>query len=158
MGAFISEVDLDPFVTIEPAKAAAMIEDAEAKALAAAPCLGAPETTLTPAQAALVKAVLRQAIIRWVESGGGSFTQQTAGPYSVSVDTRQSRSGIFWPSEIDQLQAVCGSSGGGKAFSVDMSPVGSAHLPWCSSMFGALYCSCGADIAGQPIYELDGYE
>jgi hypothetical protein len=30
-----------------------------------------------------------------------------------------------------------------------------AHLPWCSSMFGANYCSCGVDIAGEPIFELD---
>ena len=27
------------------------------------------------------------------------------------------------------------------------------HRPWCSLMFGATYCSCGADIAGEPIYE-----
>jgi len=43
----------------------------------------------------------------------------------------------------------------GKAFSVDTAPgLGSAHLPWCSLMLGALYCSCGVDIAGYPIFEL----
>lgn len=41
------------------------------------------------------------------------------------------------------------------AFSIIPSGCGSAHLPWCSLMLGALYCSCGADIAGEPIFELD---
>lgn len=40
------------------------------------------------------------------------------------------------------------------AFSITPSGSYNAHLPWCSSMFGALYCSCGVDIAGYPIFEL----
>jgi hypothetical protein len=44
------------------------------------------------------------------------------------------------------------------AFSITPSRCGSAHLPWCNLAFGALYCSCGADIAGFPIYELAGDE
>lgn len=39
------------------------------------------------------------------------------------------------------------------AFAVDMISVGSSHLPWCALAFGALYCSCGVDIAGTPIFE-----
>lgn len=39
------------------------------------------------------------------------------------------------------------------AFSITPSGSGSYHLPWCSLMLGALYCSCGTDIAGYPIYE-----
>lgn len=39
------------------------------------------------------------------------------------------------------------------AFAVDMLGFANVHLPWCASMFGALYCSCGVDIAGTPIYE-----
>lgn len=39
------------------------------------------------------------------------------------------------------------------AFAFDMVPsVGSIHDLACSLRFGALYCSCGADIAGKPIY------
>lgn len=39
------------------------------------------------------------------------------------------------------------------AFSIDMLPNGSAgHTPWCSFHFGARYCSCGASIAGKPLY------
>lgn len=39
------------------------------------------------------------------------------------------------------------------AFAIDMVPgVGSIHDLACSLRFGAAYCSCGADIAGKPIY------
>lgn len=40
------------------------------------------------------------------------------------------------------------------AFSITPSGCGSDHLPWCALAFGATYCSCGVDIAGEPIYEL----
>lgn len=39
------------------------------------------------------------------------------------------------------------------AYSVDMIGFATMHLPWCSLMFGATYCSCGVDIAGYPIFE-----
>lgn len=39
------------------------------------------------------------------------------------------------------------------AFAIDMVSVGTRHLPWCALAFGALYCSCGVDIAGTPIFE-----
>jgi hypothetical protein len=39
------------------------------------------------------------------------------------------------------------------AFSIRVGPGESAHLPWCSLMLGAAYCSCGVDIAGFPIFE-----
>ena len=41
----------------------------------------------------------------------------------------------------------------GGAFSLDTVGSTDLHLPWCSIYFGADYCSCGADIAGYPIYE-----
>lgn len=40
------------------------------------------------------------------------------------------------------------------AYAIDRVPTGSEHLPWCAASLGALYCSCGADIAGHPIYEV----
>jgi hypothetical protein len=43
------------------------------------------------------------------------------------------------------------------AFVLDMISASSAHLDWCSYSLGALYCSCGVDIAGTPIYELGGW-
>lgn len=46
--------------------------------------------------------------------------------------------------------------GGGaqRAFGVSIAGgVAVVHLPWCNLNFGAVYCSCGADIAGEPIFE-----
>ena len=43
---------------------------------------------------------------------------------------------------------------GGQAFSIGVAPAGATdHLPWCSLWFTGKWCSCGADIAGFPIYE-----
>lgn len=44
----------------------------------------------------------------------------------------------------------------GKAFSIDTAPSfgGGFHADICSLCFGAGYCSCGADIAGFPLYEV----
>ena len=57
--------------------------------------------------------------------------------------------------------------GQGKAFSIDTVSTRTAHMPWCSGLtytdgagnvvYGGAYCTCGADIAGAPIYETDGY-
>lgn len=153
MGRFIAADDLTPFAAIDSAKAEAMIADAEATALLVAPCLYDP--AIIPETRAAVRAILRAAILRWEEAGNGSVSQQTAGPFSQSTDTRQVRKGMFWPSEIEQLQAICQparTSGG--AFSVIPARTTSAHLPWCDLAFGGTGCSCGTAIAGHPIYEL----
>ena len=39
------------------------------------------------------------------------------------------------------------------AFSISIGGATSGHLPWCSIMLGANYCSCGYDIAGFPLFE-----
>jgi len=55
---------------------------------------------------------------------------------------------------LDEWWALLGLVETSGAFSVDMvGSFGSAHLPWCSLMLGATYCSCGVDIAGVPIFE-----
>lgn len=155
--AYISIDDLDPFTTIDAAKAAAMIEDAVAQAVLVAPCLSV-QTDLDDNQQAAVKSVLRAAILRWNEGGTGAFQQQTAGPFTVMTDTRQTRRSLFWPSEIDQLQGICrtvlGSDSG--IFAVDTAPSCSIeHAEVCALFFGATYCSCGAalTLAG-PLWEL----
>lgn len=141
--------DLTPFATIDAAKAQAMIDDAVALAVRVAPCLATDEFTATAA----ARAILRGAILRWNEAGTGAFSQQQVGPFGQSVDTRQQRRGMFWPSEIEQLQGLCDVEEAG-AFALDMSPLSATvHQPWCALYFGALYCSCGADIAGFPLYE-----
>lgn len=43
---------------------------------------------------------------------------------------------------------------GGQAYSVGVGGNDAAqHLPWCSLWFTGKWCSCGADIAGCPIFE-----
>ena len=134
-----------------------MVAGANARAARVAPCLVSEDPVPSPDQIAEARLVLLGAVKRWAEAGSGAFSQQTAGPFSVSTDTRQ-RSGFnLWPSEIADLQEICkDGSEGRQAFSIDTAPslAGANHLPWCSLMMGATYCSCGADIAGEPIYEL----
>lgn len=135
----------------------AMVAAANAKASRVAPCLTSTESSTTGDQLAEARLVLIGAIKRWVEAGTGAFNQQTAGPFSVSMDTRQRTGYNFWPSEITNLQEICKTeSVGREAFSLDTAPSrwSVLHDDACSLMFGATYCSCGADIAGEPIFGL----
>ena len=109
MGTFLNVNDLAPFATIEFAKAEAMIDDAEAMALLAAPCIATEGFAHTTA----VRAILRGAVLRWNESGSGALQSQTAGIFGQTLDTRQERRGMFWPSEIVALQNLCGTTAGG---------------------------------------------
>jgi hypothetical protein len=54
---------------------------------------------------------------------------------------------------LDEWWALLGLVEGSGAFSLDMVASSTVHLAWCSLMLGATYCSCGADIAGYPIFE-----
>lgn len=109
MGTFLDVEDLAPFATIDEAKALAMIEDAEAMALLAAPCIAAEGFAYGTA----VKAILRAAVLRWNDSGSGAMQTQQAGPFAATLDTRQDRRGMFWPSEIVSLQSLCADAQGG---------------------------------------------
>lgn len=161
MGDFIQSGDLAPFATIGEAKVAEMIADAEAQAILTAPCIPglliAPDgetaeaRVLREAKLAAVKSILRAAILRWNEAGSGTGQSVTAGPFG-QVHQFQGRRSMFWPKELEQLQGICKTEDA-KAFSVDTVPCRTAHLPWCSLTFGATYCSCGTDIAGEPIFE-----
>lgn len=141
-----------------------MVAGANAKASRVAPCLTWDGTDVTkPAptadQLAEAKLVLLGAVKRWAEAGAGAYQAQQAGPFGVTMDTRQRTGFNLWPSEIEALHDVCASVDpeSGKAFAVDTAgPCVGQHLPWCSLAFGATYCSCGVDIADEPIYELGG--
>lgn len=106
---FLEPDDLSPFATIDEIKAQAMIDDAEAMAVLAAPCITATDF----AHADAVRAILRGAVLRWNESGTGALQAQTAGPFGQTLDTRQERRGMFWPSEIVALQNLCADAQGG---------------------------------------------
>jgi hypothetical protein len=97
--------------------------------------------------------VVREAVVAHIKKPDDA-TQVT-----ISVDdgssTRAYQSSKGRVSILDEWWALLGltpkSSG---AYSIDMVGSTSAHLPWCALTFGALYCSCGTDIAGHPIYEI----
>lgn len=104
-----------------------MVAGANAQASRVAPCLASTDPAPTADQLAEAKLVLVGAVRRWAESGAGAFTQQTAGPFSVSTDTRQRTGYRFWPSEIEALQDLCkGGDESSGAFSVDTAPC----APW----------------------------
>lgn len=111
----------------------------------------------TPDQLSEAKLVLLGAVKRWIEAGAGAFQAQQAGPFGVTVDTRQRTGFNLWPSEITALQDICtsGTTASGGAFSISPSGSDSVHMPWCSLAFGATYCSCGADLTNYeyPLYE-----
>lgn len=140
--------DLAPFAEIDGQKAEAMITDALALAARVAPCILDEEFEYPDA----AKAIIRGAILRWHEAGTGAFTQSTTGPFSATMDTRQTRRGMFWPSEIGDLQKLCQSSGSSGAFAVDTVGGSAVHDEACSLNFGATYCSCGANLAGFPLW------
>lgn len=155
MGTFLGPEDLAPFAEIESAKATQMIEDAESLAALAASCITEDGFLADAFRTGAVKAILRGAVLRWEEAGSGATQTQVTGPFSETTQ-HQARRGMFWPSEIEQLRNLCLAYRGGAegAFTVDTAPGrGATHLPWCSAMLGALYCSCGVDIAGRPIFE-----
>lgn len=154
MAVFLTPGDLAPFATIDEAKAEEMITDATAMATLAAPCLAA-YSDLDDAQRAAVRAILRGAILRWHEAGSGALAAQQAGPFGMTVDTRQQRRGMFWPSEIEQLQSVCTRTGEGGAFTVDtVATTTVVHADICALRFGGTYCSCGAVLTyNLPLYE-----
>lgn len=132
-----------------------MVDGANARATRVAPCLsGTGDTAPTADQLAEAKLVLVGAIQRWVDAGSGSVQSQTAGPFGMTVDTRQRGGWRLWPSEISDLQAICKSSDPAGIFSVDTAPpLCGTHSAICAVAFGAAYCSCGADLAGFPLYE-----
>lgn len=129
----------------------AWLDGLNAKAARLAPCLSSSPSVEQLAEARLV---LIGIIKRWAEAGSGAIATQTAGPFSQTVDNRERGGFRWWPSEISDLQAICSSGEKSQAFAVDTVPAfGSAHVPWCSGQMGASYCSCGVDIAGEPIFE-----
>jgi len=146
----LTPADLAPFAEIPEAKAQAMIDDALALAATVAPCI----TDDGFAHDAAARAILRGAILRWQDAGTGALSSQTAGPFGVSLDTRQQRRSLFLPSEIEQLQKLCQGASAG-AYAVDT--VGTStvrHADICALRFGATYCSCGALLTGgEPLWE-----
>ena len=151
MAEIITSTDLPDDIAAN-AMSGTWVNGANARASRVAPCLAATDPAPTEDQLAEAKLILIGAVIRWSQAGSGAFQTQTAGPFGVTLDTRQRGGFNLWPSEITQLQDICKNGSEAKAFSVDTVPCGSTHSPICSLYFGG-DCSCGASIAGQQIYE-----
>lgn len=153
----IAPSDLVNFATIDAGKAADMCEDALGQAEIFAPCIF--EEGFAKRRAA--KSVLRGAILRWHESGQGAAVTKSAGIYGQTVDTRQPRKAMFFPSEIDALQKLCRIEDEGGAFAIDTLPRTTVqHAQTCSLNLGGATCSCGAYLTGSlgyPLYENDGW-
>ena len=95
--------------------------------------------------------VVREAVVSQVKK------PDDATQVSITVDdattSRSYRSGKGRVAILDEWWTLLGLTDPSGAFSIDMVPTSTMHLPWCALNFGALYCSCGVDIAGYPIFE-----
>ena len=98
--------------------------------------------------------VIREAVVAHIKRPDDA-TQVT-----IAIDdgssSRSYQSGKGRVTILDEWWTLLGLVEASGAFSIDSVSFGSAHLPWCSLMLGATYCSCGVDIAGVPIYEGGG--
>ena len=152
MAEIITSADL-PADVASNAMAGTWVNGANARASRVAPCLASTDPAPTEDQLAEAKLILIGAVTRWAQAGSGALQSQTAGPFAVTFDTRQRGGFNLWPSEITQLQDICKNGSESKAFAVDTVGSGGCHSPICSLYFGGSSCSCGADIAGRPIYD-----
>lgn len=123
-------IDPGDLITLRPkldvATASLMIQGAIARAAQIAPCLLADEFTQEDA----ARAIILDALVRRADTSGGVVTQQTAGPFSQSVDSR-STTNLFTAQERADLAALCG--GGAAARTIDTAPA-ITQDPW----YGAL--------------------
>lgn len=119
--------DVKPLVSdakIADAKIRIMIDDITARAVGLVPEL---DTDMTYAQEALARAVLRKAVVRWIESGAGGIStrSEAAGPYSVQ-ETYEARGDrpLFYDSEIAELKSIFPHvyNNKQKAYSINMVP------------------------------------
>ena len=109
--ALITLEDLRPFAAgdLDEDKATEMITDATALAVRAAPCLKHSDD---PDLLAAAKAIMRAAILRWLDQGTGTLQSMTADVFGVRFDNRTPRqAGGYLREEIKQLKALCGTGG-----------------------------------------------
>lgn len=98
----------------------------------------------------VVCAVVKRSMLAGDLAGMESL-QQGAGPYQETARP-VNPNGDFYLTKAERTSL--GDNGAQQAFGVQVTGGAvSAHRPWCNLMFGATYCSCGVDIAGEPIFE-----
>lgn len=154
----MTEVFPFPFATLEELKArwpdfpvgadahaTVLLEDASQFILDTVPAsASATEST----RRRIVCAVVRRAIPSQDGMEGLESFQESAGPFSHTFKP-VNPSGDFYLTKAEKSAL----GGPQKAFGVQIAGLSSVvHSDWCSLNFGATYCSCGADIAGYPIF------
>lgn len=129
------------------AHATVLLEDASQFILDTVPTAGlAAEAT----RRRIVCSVVRRAIPSQDGMDGMESVQESTGPFSQTFKP-VNPSGDFYLTKSEKSALGFGVQ---RAFGVQIAGDTTVqHLPWCSLNFGATYCSCGADIAGEPIYE-----
>ena len=144
-----------PLTPAEESTATVLLSDASARVRVECPDIDARLEAVPPTLDAdipkmIACAMVKRAMLAPVDQAPMSQMQQTAGPFSQS-GTFVNPTGDLYLTKAEKRLLGCGAQ---EAFTVAAMPAGySAHLPWCSLVFGATYCSCGVDIAGVPIFE-----
>lgn len=110
--------------------------------------------------------VVREAVVAQVQRPDDATTVDVRVDDGAMSKTYRSSAGrVHIRDEWWDLLSPTDSSSG--AFSIRPAGGGTCHADICSAntyvaangaiMFGGAYCSCGADIAGYPLYETEGY-
>lgn len=136
------------FPTGGDAHATVLLEDASQFILDTVPqAVDAPPNT----RRRIVCAVVRRAMTTaGTEMQGLESFQQSAGPFALTAKPVNPHGDLY----LTRAEKQALGSGAQKAFGVQVAGFSvSEHRPWCNLNFGATYCSCGLDIAGEPIYE-----
>ena len=129
------------------AHATVLLEDASQFILDTVPTAGGAAANT---RRRIVCAVVRRAMPDASGMEGMESIQQTTGPFSATFKP-VNPAGDFYLTKQEKLALGAGAS---KAFGATIAGgEPSVHRPWCNLNFGATYCTCGADIAGTPIYE-----
>lgn len=150
-----------PFATLEELKArwpdfpvgadahaTVLLEDASQFILDTVPTAG---LAVPATRRRIVCAVVRRAMPDAEGLGGMESIQQSGGPFQVTMKPANP-AGDFYLTKQERKALGDGSQ---RAFGVQIAGTpASIHLPWCDLNMGGLTCSCGADIAGEPIYGL----
>lgn len=148
-----------PLTVSETATASVLLSDAAVRIRSEFPDvderIAADPQTLDPDIPKMVScAMVKRAMLASADQAVAGSIQQTAGPFSQSTTFVNPTGDLYLTSAERRMLRTSAQ----KAFTVRMTDPTPLHLPWCASMFGALYCSCGVDIAGTPIFEGGGVD
>lgn len=143
-----------PLATEEQALALVLLEDASARIRVEFPDvdarIAADPQELDPAvPRMIVCAMVKRAMLAGTDQAVAASIQQTAGPYSQSTTFANPTGDLYLTS--GERRMLKGSPQAAYTVSMSAAPL-AVHAVWCSLTFGALYCSCGADLAGRPIF------